>query len=73
VQPCRSQIGSGALPVDLLPSVAVSIGGKSLETIAQFLRTLPKPVLGRIAHGRLLLDCRCLEAADEAAFIAQLG
>jgi L-seryl-tRNA(Ser) seleniumtransferase len=73
VQPCRSQIGSGALPADLLPSVAVSIGGKSLETITQFLRTLPRPVIGRIAHGRLLLDCRCLEAADEAAFIAQLG
>jgi L-seryl-tRNA(Ser) seleniumtransferase len=73
VQPCLSQIGSGALPVDLLPSVAVSIGSKSLETIAQFLRTLAKPVIGRIVHGRLLLDCRCLEAADEAAFIAQLG
>jgi L-seryl-tRNA(Ser) seleniumtransferase len=53
--------------------VAVSIGGKSLEKIAQFLHTLAKPVIGRIAHGRLLLDCRCLEAADEAAFIAQWG
>jgi L-seryl-tRNA(Ser) seleniumtransferase len=73
VEPCRSQIGSGALPVEVLPSAAVSIGGKSLETIAQFLRALPKPVIGRIAHGRLLLDCRCLEQADEAAFIAQLG
>jgi L-seryl-tRNA(Ser) seleniumtransferase len=73
VEPCRSQIGSGALPVDVLPSAAVSIGGKSLETIAQFLRGLPKPVIGRIARGRLLLDCRCLEAADEAAFIVQLA
>jgi L-seryl-tRNA(Ser) seleniumtransferase len=43
-----------------------------METIAQFLRNLPKPVLGRIARGRLLLDCRCLEQADEAAFIAQI-
>jgi L-seryl-tRNA(Ser) seleniumtransferase len=73
VEACRSQIGSGALPVDVLPSAAVSIGGKSLETIALFLRGLPKPVIGRIARGRLLLDCRCLEAADEAAFIAQLA
>jgi L-seryl-tRNA(Ser) seleniumtransferase len=73
VEPCRSQIGSGALPVDLLPSAAVSIGGKSLEIIAEFLRGLPKPVIGRIARGRLLLDCRCLEDADEAAFIAQFG
>jgi L-seryl-tRNA(Ser) seleniumtransferase len=69
---CRSQIGSGALPVDLLPSVAVTIGGKALEDIAKILRTLPRPVIGRIGRGRLILDCRCLEAADEAAFIAQL-
>jgi L-seryl-tRNA(Ser) seleniumtransferase len=70
---CRSQIGSGALPVDLLPSVALRIGGRSLESIAKMLRDLPRPVIGRVANGHLLLDCRCVEAADEAAFIAQLG
>jgi L-seryl-tRNA(Ser) seleniumtransferase len=68
---CRSQIGSGALPVDLLPSFAVTIGGSALENLAKFLRGLPRPVIGRIARGRLILDCRCLEVADEAAFIAQ--
>ncbi|HEY4043708.1 MAG TPA: L-seryl-tRNA(Sec) selenium transferase [Rhodopila sp.] len=72
VEPCRSQIGSGALPIDLLPSAAVTIGGKSLDSIAEFLRSLPKPVIGRVARGRLILDCRCLEKDDEAAFIAQL-
>ena len=69
---CRSQIGSGALPVDLLPSFAVTIGGASLENLAKRLRALPRPVIGRIARGRLILDCRCLEAGDEAGFIAQL-
>ena len=72
VEACRSQIGSGALPVDLLPSAAVTIGGKSLEELAEFLRSLPRPVIGRIAHGRLLIDCRTLEEADEGGFIAQL-
>jgi L-seryl-tRNA(Ser) seleniumtransferase len=72
IEACRSQIGSGALPVDLLPSAAVTIGGNALEDIAKFLRGLPRPVIGRVARGRLVLDCRCLEAADEAAFIAQL-
>ena len=72
VEACRSQIGSGALPVDLLPSAAVTIGGKSLEEIADFLRSLPRPVIGRMARGRLLLDCRNLEQADEGGFIAQL-
>jgi len=72
IEACRSQIGSGALPVDLLPSAAVTIGGNALEDIAKLLRGLPRPVIGRVARGRLMLDCRCLEAADEAAFIAQL-
>jgi L-seryl-tRNA(Ser) seleniumtransferase len=73
VEACRSQIGSGALPVDLLPSAAVTIGGKSLDGIAKLLRSLPRPVIGRVASGRLILDCRCLERDDEAGFIAQLS
>jgi L-seryl-tRNA(Ser) seleniumtransferase len=71
VEPCRSQIGSGALPVDLLPSAAVTIGGNGLDALAARLRKLPRPVIGRLAHGRFILDCRCLEPEDEAAFIAQ--
>ncbi|MDR3529132.1 MAG: L-seryl-tRNA(Sec) selenium transferase [Rhodopila sp.] len=73
VEPCRSQIGSGALPVDLLPSAAVMVGGKQLENIAKTLRGLPRPVIGRVARGRLILDCRCLESGDEATFIAQFA
>jgi L-seryl-tRNA(Ser) seleniumtransferase len=73
IEACRSQIGSGALPVDQLPSAAVTIGGKALENIAKFLRSLPRPVIGRVAKGQLVLDCRCLEAGDEAAFIAQFS
>jgi L-seryl-tRNA(Ser) seleniumtransferase len=73
VEACRSQIGSGALPVDLLPSFAVTIGGGGLERLSSGLRGFARPVIGRIAEGRLWLDCRCLEPADEAAFIAQLG
>jgi L-seryl-tRNA(Ser) seleniumtransferase len=71
-EPCRSQIGSGALPVDLLSSYAVTIGGRALEQLSAGLRQLPRPVIGRLAEGRLWLDCRCLEPADEAAFVAQL-
>ena len=73
IRPCGSQIGSGALPVDLLPSAAVTIGGSALENIRNFLLGLPKPVIGRISGGRLMLDCRCLEPAEESAFIAQIA
>jgi L-seryl-tRNA(Ser) seleniumtransferase len=72
VESCRSQIGSGALPLDLLPSHAVTIGGNALGELSTRLRGLPRPVVGRLAEGRLWLDCRCLEPADEAAFVAQL-
>jgi L-seryl-tRNA(Ser) seleniumtransferase len=72
VESCRSQIGSGALPIDLLPSYSVSIGGRGLEKLASVLRSLPRPVIGRLTQGRLLLDCRCLEEADESSFVAQL-
>jgi L-seryl-tRNA(Ser) seleniumtransferase len=73
VEACHSQIGSGALPVDLLASFAVTIGGGNPEILASRLRDLPRPVIGRIAERRLWLDCRCLEATEEAGFIAQLG
>jgi L-seryl-tRNA(Ser) seleniumtransferase len=72
----RSQIGSGALPLSLLPSVALALrprktrSGAAVESLARALRALPIPVIGRIEAGRILLDLRCLE--DEAAFTAQL-
>jgi L-seryl-tRNA(Ser) seleniumtransferase len=72
VEPCRSQIGSGALPVDLLESSAITIGGGNLEALAAWLRALPRPVIGRLHQDRLWLDCRCLDPGDEAAFVVQL-
>jgi L-seryl-tRNA(Ser) seleniumtransferase len=72
----KSQIGSGALPISLLPSAALAFRplaarpGSAVEALARDLRTLPIPVIGRIEAGRVILDLRCLE--DEAAFIAQL-
>ena len=71
----RSQIGSGALPVSLLPSTALALrplspSGAAVEGLARALRGLPVPVIGRIEAGRVLLDLRCLE--DEATFVGQL-
>ena len=76
---CRSQIGSGALPVDRLPSAglrcAPASGAKrgrssKLQALAAALRALPVPVIGRVHDGALTLDLRCLD--DEADFVAQL-
>lgn len=81
VLPCKSQIGSGSLPVDRLPSACIAIGppagvqraGRLPDRLAAALRTLPIPVIGRIEEGQVRLDLRCMDgAAAEAAFVAQL-
>jgi L-seryl-tRNA(Ser) seleniumtransferase len=70
IEPVRGQIGSGALPVDLLPSFALAVRGKGLDRIADAFRRLPIPVIGRIADGTLFFDLRTL--TDEQAFAALL-
>ncbi|ORM74769.1 L-seryl-tRNA(Sec) selenium transferase [Pantoea wallisii] len=72
---CSSQIGSGSLPVERLPSFAITFAphnghGGQLNALAQRWRHLPRPVIGRIQEGKLWLDLRCLE--DEAALIRTL-
>ena len=63
----KSQIGSGALPVDLLPSWAIAISARdsqhpneAIMELAARLRRIETPVLGRITESRLLLDLRTL-------------
>lgn len=75
VEPCLLQIGSGSLPVDRLPSAALTFTprdgrGSRLEALAARWRLLPVPVIGRIYDGRLWLDLRCLE--DEPRFMEML-
>jgi L-seryl-tRNA(Ser) seleniumtransferase len=75
---CASQVGSGALPLEMLPSAGLAIApvgrkraGTRLEALAAAFRGLPVPVIGRIKDGVLVLDLRCLD--DEAGFLGQLG
>jgi len=78
VAPCASQIGSGALPMETVPSAGLTIrprdakhGGHLLSALSMALRRLPVPVVGRIEDKALVLDMRCLD--DEDAFIANLA
>jgi L-seryl-tRNA(Ser) seleniumtransferase len=75
---CTSQIGSGALPLETLPSAGLALrpvgrkgAGARLEALAAAFRSLPIPVIGRIKDGALILDLRCLD--DEVSFLDQLG
>ncbi|HRO60100.1 MAG TPA: L-seryl-tRNA(Sec) selenium transferase [Burkholderiaceae bacterium] len=74
-----SQIGSGSLPVERLPSAGLALAptgtvkrgiGTALDALQAAFRSLPVPVIGRISGDHLVLDLRCLEEAGE--FVAQL-
>jgi len=74
-----SQIGSGALPVESLPSHGLRLApagnqraGRQLQRLETALRQLPRPVIGRIQEDALWLDLRCLQAPDQPAFVQQL-
>ena len=74
----HSQIGSGARPVDLLPSAGLAMApaatgrgsGAALKRLEAAWRGLPVPVIGHVRDGAFCLDLRCLE--DESMFIRQL-
>ena len=78
IEATLSQIGSGSLPVDRLPSVALVARPRGkragvLHKLEAALRRLPMPVIGHIADDALRLDLRCLASQDEAVFTAQLA
>jgi L-seryl-tRNA(Ser) seleniumtransferase len=74
---CSSEIGSGALPVETVASTGIGIrpagsrNGRALTALSDAFRRLPVPVIGRIEHGMLIFDLRCL--TDEAALVANLA
>jgi L-seryl-tRNA(Ser) seleniumtransferase len=72
---CESQVGSGALPAQQIPSAGLAIratsgAGADLLRIATVFRHLPVPAIGRIHENALIFDLRCLD--DETTFVAQL-
>jgi len=79
-EPMMSQIGSGALPVDQLPShglvIRAAAAGRisnALGVLEQRLRALPLPVIGRVAQDALWLDLRCLDDHQRQRFTEQLA
>jgi L-seryl-tRNA(Ser) seleniumtransferase len=57
-----AQVGSGALPTEEIPTkvIAVEEDGTSAARIAERFRRARPPIIGRISHGRFLLDLRTI-------------
>jgi L-seryl-tRNA(Ser) seleniumtransferase len=73
---CDSQVGSGAQPLEVIPSAGLAISalsgsGAALDRLASAMRGLNSPIIGRISAGSLLLDLRCL--VDEQGFLDALA
>lgn len=66
--PSAAEMGSGTLPEETLPSLAVTIAhpdDHALRDLLAALRSLPVPVIGRLGQGRAWLDLRGADPLDE--------
>lgn len=74
-QVVKSQIGSGSLPIERLPSAAlvVEAADKSADKLVlrfeRLLRAADMPMIGRMQERALLLDLRCLREDQEPKFL----
>ena len=77
-QSVKSQIGSGSLPVERLPSVALAIestnkaGEKKVVRLERLLRASATAVIGRLSDKTLLLDLRCLTPEKEQVLVEHM-
>lgn len=64
----HGQIGSGALPIETLPSVALVLEASdvSAEGLAAHFRNAKVPVIGRIKDAQLWLDLRAIYEREQA-------
>ena len=63
----ESEIGSGALPVETLPTKVISIthAEHGPQDVARLFRQATPPIIGRVQSGRFLLDLRGIFQAED--------
>ncbi len=73
IETCESQIGGGSLPLERIPSKAVTIKPKTISTaeLEERMRFLPVPIIPRTINDMILLDVRTIGTANFELF-AQL-
>jgi L-seryl-tRNA(Ser) seleniumtransferase len=67
MEDATSQIGSGALPTEDIPTKVITVDSDALpaERIAERFRAARPAIIGRINGGRFLLDLRTISNADD--------
>ena len=67
LQDSTSQIGSGALPTEELPTIVIAIDNPKLSAnaIAKKFRSANPPIIGRIEDDQFLLDLRTIFDAND--------
>ena len=67
LQDSTSQIGSGAMPTEELPTVVITIENEKLSAnaIAKKFRQANPPIIGRIKDDQFLLDLRTIFDAND--------
>ena len=64
LEECESQIGGGSLPLERIPSMAVTLKPESMTVpeMEERMRHLPVPVIPRTANDTIYLDVRTIES-----------
>lgn len=71
VSETQSEIGSGSLPVETLPSIAVMLTPKttSVDKLSELFRRGSTPIIGRVEHDQLWFDVRTLYEMEQELLI----
>jgi L-seryl-tRNA(Ser) seleniumtransferase len=65
-------IGGGSLPEESLPTRLLAIEHEDVDGVAKRLRLGETAVVGRVEHGRLLLDPRTVHPREDEALLFTL-
>ena len=70
IEKCESQIGGGSLPLERIPSVAVTMKPRNISTaeLEERMRFLPVPIIPRTVNDKILMDVRTIGVQNFEAF-----
>ncbi|SHK35715.1 L-seryl-tRNA(Sec) selenium transferase [Hespellia stercorisuis] len=75
VEPCEAQIGGGSLPLERIPSMAVTIKPHNISVpkLEEQMRSLPIPIIPRTVNDTVYLDIRTIESRWFEKIVEMLG